>query len=145
VFIQYSVLNYYISPFKTQDIIWTGPLTWHTVNLTLIMNYDELNRFTGSLTYRSRRFIFLPWPKGGNMHNAPLNTLLAEPPWYRKVAKPWFYSWCCSALLYSWERHIMPHFSSWGQQSTRCGGLALTKDVQIGRTVLEWYDRHRAY
>jgi len=26
-------------PFKTQDIIWTGPLTWHTVNSALIMNY----------------------------------------------------------------------------------------------------------
>jgi len=27
-----------------------GSLTWHTVNSALIMNYDELNRFTGSLT-----------------------------------------------------------------------------------------------
>jgi len=33
------------------------------------MNYDELNRFTKSLTYSIRRFIFLPWPKGdGTMH-----------------------------------------------------------------------------
>jgi len=35
------------------------------------MNYDELNRFTGSLTYTLRRFnFFLPWPKGGPWHNA---------------------------------------------------------------------------
>jgi len=40
-------------PFKTQDIIWTWPLTWHAVNSALIMNYDELNRFSGSLTYNN--------------------------------------------------------------------------------------------
>jgi len=27
-----------ISTFQTQDIIWSGPLTWHTVNLALTMN-----------------------------------------------------------------------------------------------------------
>jgi len=28
------------------------------------MTYDELNRFTGSLTYSIRRLLFQPWPKG---------------------------------------------------------------------------------
>jgi len=41
-----------------------GPLTWHTVNSALNKNYDELNRFTGRLTYSILRF-FSAMPKGG--------------------------------------------------------------------------------
>jgi len=33
------------------DLNWA--LAWHTVNSALIMNYDELNRFTGSLTWHN--------------------------------------------------------------------------------------------
>jgi len=42
------------------------------------MTYDELNRFTGSLTYCIWRFIFMPWPEGeGVKYIAPtLNTLV---------------------------------------------------------------------
>jgi len=42
------------------------------------MNYDELNRFTDSLTYSIRCFILLcHGPKEGPRHNGlPLNTLV---------------------------------------------------------------------
>jgi len=56
----FSKQKWRFPPFKIQNIIWTGlTLTWLTVNSVLIMNYDELNRFTGSLTYSIpvRRFI----------------------------------------------------------------------------------------
>jgi len=39
-----------ISTFQDAGHNLNGPLTWHTVNSALITNYDELNRFTGSLT-----------------------------------------------------------------------------------------------
>jgi len=39
-------------------------------------NYDELNKFAGSLTYNSLCFISSLRPKGGPWHNASLNTLL---------------------------------------------------------------------
>jgi len=47
------------------------------------MNYDELNRFNGSLTYSIRRFIFSAMAQGGGAWpNAfpppPLNTLLRK-------------------------------------------------------------------
>jgi len=66
-----------ISTFQDAGPNLNRAMTWHTVNSALIMNYDELNRFTGSLNYSIRRFIFLPWPKGGPWHNASLNTLLS--------------------------------------------------------------------
>jgi len=54
-----------ISTFQDAGHNLNGPLTWHTVNLSLIMNYDELNRFTGSLTYSIRRFIFYAMDQRG--------------------------------------------------------------------------------
>jgi len=54
----------------------------NTVNSALIMNYDELNKFTGSLTYSIQRFIFFcHGTKGGEgaWHNgSPINTLLVN-------------------------------------------------------------------
>jgi len=50
----------------------------HTVNSTLFMYYDELNMFTGSLTYSVRRFIFsvMAQKRGHGTMPLPLNTLL---------------------------------------------------------------------
>jgi len=45
-------------PFKMQDIIWMGLLTWHTVNSALSVIYDKLNKFIDRLTYCIWRFIF---------------------------------------------------------------------------------------
>jgi len=54
-------------PLKIHNVTWTGPLTWHTVNSALILNYsyEELNRFTGSLTYSIQRFIFYAIAQSG--------------------------------------------------------------------------------
>jgi len=43
----------------------------YTVKSALIMNYDELNRFTGSLTYSIRRYIFCAMAQSGAWSNAP--------------------------------------------------------------------------
>jgi len=48
-----------------------GPLTWHTVNSALIMNNDELNKFTRSFTYSIWRFIFSDMASRGRGHGTP--------------------------------------------------------------------------
>jgi len=60
-----------ISTFQDVGPNLNGALTWHTVNSALIMNYDELNRFSGSLTYSICHFISMVQRGGGPWHNAP--------------------------------------------------------------------------
>jgi len=46
----------------------------------------------------------------------------------RKVAIPWFDSWCGNASLCPWERHVC--FPSWGQAVYLLWWPSLTKDMQ---------------
>jgi len=62
----------------------------------------------------------------------------------RKVAKPWFDSWCGSASLCPWERHLML-FPTLGP-SSQLVVVAQPDERHANRaaSLLEWYDRHRA-
>jgi len=63
----------------------------------------------------------------------------------RKVARPWSCSRCGSALLCPWERYLML-FPILGPSSLPV--MVAKPDERHANTtasVLEWYDRHRAY
>jgi len=63
----------------------------------------------------------------------------------RKIAKPWFYSRCGSTSLCPWKRHLMLFPTLEPSSLPAVVAQADERHTNWTASVLEWYDRYRAY